>query len=151
MRPPWPLCAFSQSSSLPSHRYPGAPTSSSCRTIGLPQGDYFVVQGIYRGWALFGAVIIPAALANLALAILLRRDRRAFWLAFAAFLLIALSLAVFFTWTFPANQATANWTLAPANWAALRLQWEYSHAVNAVLIFTALCCASLGALLAPRR
>ncbi len=119
--------------------------------IGLPQDDYFVVQGIYRGWALFGAVIIPAALANLALAFLLRRDRRAFWLAFAAFLLIAASLAVFFIWTFPANQATANWTVAPANWAALRLQWEYSHAVNAVLTFAALCCASLGALLPPRR
>jgi hypothetical protein len=119
--------------------------------IGLPQDDYFVVQGIYRGWALFGAVIIPAALANLALAILLRRDRRAFWLAFAAFLLIAASLAVFFTWTFPANEATANWTVAPANWATLRLQWEYSHAANAVLTFAALCCASLGALLPARR
>lgn len=119
--------------------------------LGLAQDDYFVVQGIYRGWALFGAVIIPAALANLALAILLRRDRRAFWLAFAAFLLIAASLAVFFTWTFPANQATANWTVAPANWATLRLQWEYSHAINAVLTFCALCCASLGALLPTRR
>jgi hypothetical protein len=119
--------------------------------IGLPQDDYFVVQGIYRGWALFGAVIIPAALANLALAIMLRRDRRASRLAFAAFLLIAASLAVFFTWTFPANQATANWTVAPANWATLRLQWEYSHAINAVLMFAALCCASLGALLPVRR
>ena len=119
--------------------------------IGLPQDDYFVVQGIYRGWALFGAVIIPAALANLALAILLRRDRRAFWLAFAAFLLIAASLAVFFTWTLPANQATANWSIAPANWATLRLQWEYSHAVNGVLTFAALCCASFGALLPARR
>jgi hypothetical protein len=119
--------------------------------IGLSQNDYFIVQGIYRGWALFGAVIIPAALANLALAILLRRERRAFWLAFAAFLLIAISLAVFFTWTFPANQATANWTVAPSNWATLRLQWEYSHAINAVLTFAALCCASLGALLPARR
>ena len=119
--------------------------------IGLPQDDYFVVQGIYRGWALFGAVIIPAALANLVLAILVRHDRRAFWCAVAAFLLIAASLAVFFTWTFPANQATANWTVAPANWATLRLQWEYSHAVNAVLMFAALCCASLGALLPARR
>ena len=101
------------------------------------------MQGIYRGWALFGAVIIPAALANLALAILLRRDRRSSWLAFAAFLFIAVSLAVFFTWTFPANQATANWT-------TLRLQWEYSHAINAVLTFAALCCALLGALLPTR-
>jgi hypothetical protein len=27
----------------------------------------------------------------------------------------------------------------PENWETLRRQWEYSHAVNAVLMFAALC------------
>jgi hypothetical protein len=47
--------------------------------------------------------------------------------------------AIFFTWTYPANVATDNWTAVPANWQALRDQWEYSHAANAVMTFAALC------------
>ena len=39
---------------------------------------------------------------------------------------------------FPANQATANWTQTPENWEALRRQWEYGHAVTALLVFVAL-------------
>ena len=111
--------------------------------IDLPEQDYFVVQGIYRGWALFGIALIGALLANLLLAILLRHQGSRFWLALAAFVLIAATLAIFFIWTFPANQATANWTVVPPDWQALRRQWEYAHAVNAVLTFVALACVSL--------
>ncbi len=114
--------------------------------IGMTQEQYFTVQGIYRGWALFGFVLIPAILANLGLALLLRRQRTPFLLALAAFVLMAASLAIFFIWTFPANQATSNWTVAPENWAELRSQWEYSHAVNALLTFFALCSVTLAAL-----
>ncbi|HYI89366.1 MAG TPA: DUF1772 domain-containing protein, partial [Beijerinckiaceae bacterium] len=28
--------------------------------VGLSQEHYFIVQGIYRGWALFGLVLFPA-------------------------------------------------------------------------------------------
>jgi hypothetical protein len=38
---------------------------------------------------------------------------------------------VFWVWTFPANQATVNWTQQPENWQALRSQWEYSHLAGA--------------------
>ena len=115
--------------------------------IGLPQQDYFVVQGIYRGWALFGVVLIGALIANLMLAILVRGARTPFWLALVAFILIGSTLVIFFTWTYPANQATSNRTVAPADWQALRAQWEYAHAANAVLTFVALCCVTLAALL----
>lgn len=50
----------------------------------------------------------------------------------------------------PANQATANWTVAPDNWRALRMQREYSHAVNAVLTFLALCAVTLSVLTRDR-
>jgi hypothetical protein len=116
--------------------------------IGLAQESYFIVQNIYRGWALFGIVLFGALAANLWLTILLRRRGAAFWLALAGFLLVALTLLIFFTWTFPANQATANWTLAPDNWQALRTQWEYAHATNAILTFLALCSVTLAALIA---
>ena len=33
--------------------------------IGLDQEPYFIVQGIYRGWALFGIVLFGALAANL--------------------------------------------------------------------------------------
>jgi hypothetical protein len=114
--------------------------------IGLAQDAYFVVQSIYRGWALFGIVLFGALAANLALTLMVRRRRGAFWLALAAFLLVVATLVVFFTWTYPANQATNNWTQVPANWEELRLQWEYAHAANAVLTFTALCAATLSTL-----
>jgi len=117
--------------------------------IALAREDYLVAQGLYRGWALLGVVWIGALLANLALGLALRRQRReAAWpAAFGAALLLALSLAVFFAWTWPANQATANWTTAPPDWEALRLRWEYSHAANAGLVFLALCLSVLSVVL----
>lgn len=118
--------------------------------IGLAQDDYFVVQGIYRGWALFGPVLFGALAANLAVAILVRRERTPFWLALLAFLLVGATLVIFFTWTFPANQATSNWTVVPGNWQELRVQWEYAHAINAVLTFLALGAITLSVLLSRR-
>jgi membrane-anchored protein YejM (alkaline phosphatase superfamily) len=63
-----------------------------------------------------------------------------------AAVLLCVTLAVFFAWTFPVNQLTENWTVAPENWQMLRAQWEYSHAVNAVLTFLALCSATAAGL-----
>ena len=116
--------------------------------IGLPRDAYFVAQGLYRGWALFGFVLFGALSADSALAFALWRSRRAAAarLALAAASLVALSLAVFFAWTQPANLATENWTRAPADWEALRSRWEYSHAANAGLLFLALCSVVLSVL-----
>jgi hypothetical protein len=119
--------------------------------IGLDQEPYFIVQNIYRGWALFGIVLFGALAADLGLAIILRRRRAPFWLALTAFILIAATLAIFFTWTYPANQATGNWTEVPDNWRDLRTQWEYAHAVNALLTFLALCAVTLATVLARER
>jgi hypothetical protein len=116
--------------------------------IGLSQEHYFIVQGIYRGWALFGLILIPAVIVDLALAILQRRQGTPFRFAIAAFACMAATLAIFFTWTYPANVATSNWTVAPADWADLRRQWEYAHAANAVLTFVALCAVTLSVLAA---
>ena len=40
---------------------------------------------------------------------------------------------VFWTFTYPANVGTANWTVSPDNWAELRRRWEFSHAAGAAL------------------
>jgi hypothetical protein len=106
--------------------------------IHLPAQEYLTVQQIYRGWALLG-IILGAALASTAtLAALVRRDRRVFVPVLITVICIITSLVLFFTFTFPANQQTHNWTLLPDNWEKLRFQWEYSHAASAVLYLTAI-------------
>ena len=101
--------------------------------IGLSREAYLAVQQIYRGWALLGIVVIGAMVFTFVLAVLSRGRGRTFALALIGFLCIVGTQVIFWTFTFPANQATANWTTLPENWAALRTQWEYSHAASAVL------------------
>jgi hypothetical protein len=112
--------------------------------IGLVQEQYFIVQNIYRGWALFGGAIFPALIAIALLAWTARSHVFEFRLAVLAFFCIALSLAVFFTFVYPGNVATENWTTVPENWISLRRHWEYGHAASAILTFVALCALVLG-------
>lgn len=114
--------------------------------IGMGQAEYFTAQQIYAGWALLGIVLFAALFINLVHTVMVRGEYPAFRFALVALVLIAATLAIFFTWTFPTNQATANWTEVPASWRSLRTQWEYSHAVNAVLTFVALCSVTLAVL-----
>jgi hypothetical protein len=101
--------------------------------MGLPAGEYLVVQQIYRGWAWLGSVIFLAILSTLALAISARTRPHALFHAAIAFVAMLGTQIVFWTITFPVNQVTRNWTVLPDNWAYLRSQWEYSHAAAAAL------------------
>lgn len=105
----------------------------------LTETQYFTVQSIYAGWALFSLAIIAAIVANGALWWSLRRHciPAARW-AMASSLLLMLTLVIFAVFIFPANQATANWTFVPTEWQALRRSWEHGHAVNALVAFAAL-------------
>jgi hypothetical protein len=114
--------------------------------IYLSESDYFVAQNIYRGWALLGIVLIGASLANFALTILIRGQRAPFLFTLVSLLCLLATLAIFFAFTFPANQATNNWTAVAANWQQLRWQWEISHAVNAVITFVAFCSLTISLL-----
>src|SRR5262245_7000837 len=84
--------------------------------------------------------LVPGArlLLTLLHTFMVRRDRTAFVLSLAAFLCLAATQAIFWTFTSPMNVAGNNWTVMPADFEAARRQWEYSHAVNAVLTFAAL-------------
>jgi len=64
--------------------------------ISLLQDQYFVVQGIYRGWALIGIVVIAALVANLVLAFMQRGRAAASGFALFAALCIAVTLVIFF-------------------------------------------------------
>jgi hypothetical protein len=74
----------------------GAHVAELPNKLTLVRDQYFAVQQVYRGWALFGVVIIAALVANLATAILLWRRREPFWLPTIACFTIAASLVVFF-------------------------------------------------------
>ncbi|MFN7949797.1 MAG: DUF1772 domain-containing protein [Blastocatellia bacterium] len=106
--------------------------------INLSRADYLTVQQIYRGWALLGIVVAGALFSTLALTIMSRHQSRAFAFALIALLGIIGAQVVFWTYTFPANQATSNWTFLPDNWQSLRTRWEYSHAAGAGLNLIAL-------------
>lgn len=122
---------------------PAAHAFELLNKIGLPKEEYFVVQQIYSGWWMIGLLLPLAFLANVANAIFRRNDSVALTLSIAAAALIALNLVIFLLFTQPANVATRNWTAQPPDWEALRMQWEYSHAVNALVTFLAFCCAVL--------
>jgi hypothetical protein len=102
------------------------------RKLGLPREAYFTVQQIYSGWDLFGFAIAAQLIALVLLAWRARHDYYVFRPALAALAFLAAAQALFWTFTFPANLATANWTAIPADWEDLRLSWEYSHAGGAL-------------------
>lgn len=107
--------------------------------IGLSSDDYFVVQQSYRGWNRLGFLLLVELLSMIAVAVMSRGWPPAFWPAVLAIVFLVCAQAVFWTYTFPANVATENWTRVPADWEALRAQWEYSHAVGACFQILAMC------------
>jgi len=117
--------------------------------IGMTREQYFVAQSAYNGWALLSVILIPAMLVNIVLAAM-PRGEAGFWLAVAGCVCMAATLAVFFAFTYPANVATQNWTVAPPDWETLRRNWEYSHAANAVLAFASFCLIVLASLTPER-
>jgi uncharacterized membrane protein len=108
----------------------GAHLAELPNKIDLPAADYQTVQQIYSGWALFGIVVFGALISISMLTIMARGEPRVFRLTVVALLCIVGTQVVFWSFTFPANQATANWSTLPPNWTELRAQWEYSHAAS---------------------
>lgn len=119
--------------------------------IGLPRDAYFTIQQIYAGWSLLGVVLLVQLISIVAVIVLARGER---WLrrcTVVALLALIGAQALFWTFTYPANVATANWTQQPDTWEMLRRQWEYSHAGGALLQLTCMACLILGAMGDKRR
>lgn len=112
----------------------------------LDMADYFVAQSLYRGWDRL-AVLLAIELAGIVWVIVATRDEpRTRRLALLALGGLVAAQAIFWTWTFPANRATSNWTTVPADWEALRRQWEFSHLAGAMcqaMAFVAMLVAAL--------
>jgi hypothetical protein len=68
--------------------------------MGLAADQYFIVQNIYRGWSLFGTVLLGALIADVTLMLMVRGKVAAFAFALFASLCVAVTLLVFFAWTY---------------------------------------------------
>ena len=101
--------------------------------INLSKDHYQTVQAIYSGWQWLGIFEIGAILLTLIWVMIERKAPTIYPLLLSALICFIVSLIIFFTYTFPANQATDNWTNLPDNWDELRKTWEYSHAIRAIL------------------
>jgi len=118
--------------------------------MALTAQEYMIVQRIYAGWAFFGIAIYGSLILLLAHAAMVRSNRMAMWLSLAAFLSIVATQAIFWSFTFPMNALTQNWTVNPPDIETARRQWECSHAVNALITFAAFILASLAVLTSRR-
>jgi amino acid permease len=106
--------------------------------INISAADYLTVQRNYDNWWIVGLSVPLAFLSVLGLAISLRGTGTPFTLVLIALVLLAGEMVAFWGFTAPVNRATENWTMLPSNWEELRDQWEYSHAVRAILYVLAL-------------
>ena len=115
--------------------------------------DYLRVQQLYAGWAWLGIIVMGALVSTFILTVLVRARLRQFALACIALGSVFVTQVIFWTFTFPVNQQTHDWTTLPVNWMALRERWEYSHVTAAVfdlIAFIAIVLAVLAAVGHPR-
>lgn len=103
----------------------------------MTREEYFIAQQVYSGWAYSSILIMLSFISAIVLSALAKDHEIVLRFALGAAFCIGMSLMVFFVFTFPVNQITENWTLQPHSWQDLRIQWEYSHAFNAVLYMAA--------------
>lgn len=103
----------------------------------MSREEYFIAQQVYSGWSYSSILIFLSFVSTIVLSIMAKNHDRVLRFSLGATFCIGMSLMVFLVFTFPANQITQNWTLQPHSWQDLRVQWEYSHAFNAVLYMAA--------------
>jgi hypothetical protein len=101
--------------------------------IGLSREHYFIVQRSYDGWNQLAYLLVIELLTIIGVIMLYWPDVSVRWLAVTALAFLIMAQILFWTFTYPANAATANWTTIPEGWEALRTQWEYSHLAGAAL------------------
>lgn len=114
--------------------------------IGMSREHYFIVQRAYDGWNRLAYLLMVQFVAIVAVTWLYRSEPRVMLPGLAALACLVAVQAIFWIWTFPANQATQNWTIAPDDWARLRRQWEYSHFAGAIFQLLAMVALVVGVL-----
>jgi hypothetical protein len=104
----------------------------------LPAQEYLVVQQLYRGWAWVGIIVVGEFVSTATLTAALWHSGHGYGPALLAVFCVIGTQISFWLYAQPANRVTKNWTVLPTDWERLRRQWEYSHAVSALLTLLAL-------------
>jgi hypothetical protein len=100
-----------------------------------------VFENVYRLFGSVGAVFeVGAILAAIVLTTLVRKHCSGFYWTLAGTLLLVLALVSWILFVAPMNAEFAQWLTnpVPVNWTRYRDQWEYAHAINAVIKLLAL-------------
>lgn len=112
--------------------------------------DTTVFHRQFEWFALIGAPVdVAAIIAAVALAVLVRRRKPAFWLVITGAFFLAAGLAAWFGLVAPANAVLATWQPGPIppDFDVIRMRWETGHMVVAGLKlcgFVLLCLAAVG-------
>jgi len=95
-----------------------------------------VIENIYRFFGTVGAVFeIAAILTAIILVFLVRKHGTTFYWTLGGAIFLVLALVSWIVFVAPMNAEFAKWLTnpIPSNWMRYRDQWEYAHAVNAVI------------------
>ena len=91
---------------------------------------------LYQNFGKLGAFFeVGAVLLSIWLTYLVRRSPLPFFWTFIGAFCLVLAHAAFWLWIDPVNRIMISATekTLPENWEVLRLQWEYTHSLRAVL------------------
>lgn len=102
--------------------------------IGLPRDDYAAVQYVNQRLAWLELLRLASFLSIIILFFFEREHNRVVWPIRGAFIAQLLLVVLYVAFTLPINHTTFNWTFFPdSNWSWLRTEWEYSHALSAII------------------
>ena len=102
--------------------------------ISLAKDDYAAVQYANHSWAWLDLVRLASFFSIVGLLPFEREHNKVIWPIRGAFTAQLLIIVLYVAFTLPINITTFNWTFFPDdNWAWLRIEWEYSHALSAII------------------
>ena len=102
--------------------------------INLAKDDYPAVKYANQSWAWLELIQLASFLSIVGLLFFEREHNRVVWPIRGAFIAQLLIIILYVTFTLPINITTFHWTFFPDNnWAWLRIEWEYAHALSAII------------------
>jgi len=102
--------------------------------MSLPQDDYAAVQYMNQSWAWLELIQLASFISIVGLFFFEREHNRVIWPIRGAFIAQVFIIVLYVVFTLPINITTFHWTFFPdTNWAWLRVQWEYAHALSAII------------------
>jgi hypothetical protein len=102
--------------------------------ISLAKDDYAAVQYANKSWAWLGLIRLASFFSIVGLLFFEREHNRVMWPIRGAFIAQLVIIVLYVAFTLPINITTSHWTFFPdRDWAWLRIEWEYAHALSAII------------------